>query len=128
RRSSSGHGRDRAMRDVAPLCVVGDRILTDLVDVTDDLSALDSTGVWALVLPYSGSAVCARFAQSRPARRWPGPPWCGPRPDAWTSSLDRDEFRAGVERVRDAIGRGDVYRVNLTRRSSAPLPVAPPGP
>ena len=50
------------MHDLAPLCVVGDRILTELVDVTDDLGALDSSGLWALVLPYSGRAVCARFA------------------------------------------------------------------
>jgi len=118
---------DRAMHDVAPLCVVGDRILTELVDVTDDLGALDSSGVWALVLPYSGSAVCARFARSRSARPWPGRPWCGPALDSWASSLDRDEFCAGVERIREAIGRGDVYQVNLTRRLSAPLPVAGAG-
>ena len=55
----SGRSRQvRAMDEVAPLCVVGDRILTELVDVTDDLGALDSTGLWALVLPYSGRAVC----------------------------------------------------------------------
>src|SRR4029078_10700964 len=40
----------------------------------------------------------------------------------WQSSLDRNEFCTGVERIRDAIGRGDVYQVNLTRRLSAPLP------
>src|SRR5258705_14011040 len=45
---------DRSVHDLAPLCVVGDRILTELVDVTDDLGALDSSGLWALVLPYSG--------------------------------------------------------------------------
>ena len=118
---------DRAVHDLAPLCVVGDRILTELVDVTDDLGALDSSGLWALVLPYSGRALCARFARSRPARPWPGRPWCGPASDAWTSSLDRDEFCAGVEHIREAIGRGDVYQVNLTRRLSAPLPVAGAG-
>jgi para-aminobenzoate synthetase component I len=118
---------DRAVHDRAPLCVVGDRILTELVDVTDDLGALDSSGLWALVLPYSGRAVCARFARSRPARPWPGRPWRGPASDTWTSSLDRDEFCSGVEYIREAIGRGDVYQVNLTRRLSAPLPVAREG-
>jgi para-aminobenzoate synthetase component 1 len=115
------------MNDVAPLCVVGDRILTGLLDVTDDLTALDGTGLWAVVLPYSGRAVCARFERARPARAWPGPPWCGPARSAWTSSLDHGAFCRGVERIRDAIGRGDVYQVNLTRRLSAPLPRPQPG-
>jgi para-aminobenzoate synthetase component 1 len=113
--------------DVAPLCVVGDRILTGLRDVTDDLTALDGEGLWAVVLPYSGRAVCARFDRSRPARPWPGPPWCGPLRSSWRSSLEHDAFCRGVEHIRDAIGRGDVYQVNLTRRLSAPLPRPRPG-
>ena len=62
---------------------------SDLVDVTSDLAALESSGFWAVVLPFEGDPVCARFATVRPARPWPGPPWLGPAPDAWTSSLDR---------------------------------------
>ncbi|MGZ4717477.1 MAG: anthranilate synthase component I family protein [Acidimicrobiales bacterium] len=106
---------------LAPLAVVGGRLATGLLDVTDDLAALDSHGFWAVVLPFSGTPVCARFADVRPARPWPGPPWVGPAPDAWTSSLDRPAFEAGVEQIRAAIGAGDVYQVNLTRRLSAPL-------
>jgi para-aminobenzoate synthetase component 1 len=53
---------------------------------------------------------------------WPGRPWAGPDPSAWTTSLDRDEFCEGVVAVRDAIADGDVYQVNLTRRLTAPLP------
>ena len=106
----------------APLAVVGGRLATGLQDVTTDLAALDSHGFWAVVLPFSGTPVCARFADVRPARPWPGPPWVGPSPDAWTTSLDRPAFEAGVEQIRAAIGAGDVYQVNLTRRLSAPLP------
>jgi para-aminobenzoate synthetase component 1 len=102
------------------LAVVGDRLATDLVDVTDDVSALDGEGFWAVVLPFDGVPVCARFATVRPAVPWPGDAWRGPRPDQWTSSLDRDGFEAGVRDIRAAIGRGDVYQVNLTRRLSAP--------
>ena len=103
------------------VAAVGGRLLTDLVDVTDDLAALDGRGTWAVVLPFDGPAVCARFARSRPlvgrpARSWPGAP--GP----WTSSLDRTAFEARVGHIRDAIAAGDVYQVNLTRRLSAPLP------
>jgi para-aminobenzoate synthetase component 1 len=105
------------------LAVVGDRLATDLVDVTDDLSALDGEGFWAVVVPFDGTPVCARFATVRPAVPWPGRPWRGPSIDQWTSSLDQGGFEAGVRDIRDAIGRGDVYQVNLTRRLSAPWPV-----
>jgi para-aminobenzoate synthetase component 1 len=106
----------------ASLAVVGGRLATGLVDVTSDLAALDSSGFWAIVLPFSGPPVCARFAEVRPARPWPGPPWHGPAPGSWRSSLDRAGFERGVDTIREAIGAGDVYQVNLTRRLSAPLP------
>jgi para-aminobenzoate synthetase component 1 len=105
-----------------PLAVVGGRLATDLVDLTDDLAALDSTGFWAVVLPFDGRPVCARFANVRPARPWPGDPWRGPTPEAWTSSLTEAGFKAGVRSVRASIAAGDVYQVNLTRRLSAPMP------
>jgi para-aminobenzoate synthetase component 1 len=108
--------------DSPPLAVVGGRLATELIDVTSDLAALDSSGFWAVVLPYDGEPVCARFAQVRPARPWPGPAWKGPARDAWTSTLDRDQFCDGVVAIRDAIAEGAVYQVNLTRRLSAPLP------
>ncbi len=107
------------------MAVVGGRLCTGLVDVTSDLSALDDRGFWAVVLPFDGPAVCARFATVREARRWPGDPWIGPAAEQWSSSLDRDGFRAGVASIREQIGAGEVYQVNLTRRLSAPLPVAP---
>jgi para-aminobenzoate synthetase component 1 len=106
-----------------PLAVVGGRLATDLVDVTSDLAALDSSGFWAVVLPFEGEPVCARFDKVRPARPWPGGPWRGPEPEAWRTSLDEATFRKGVEAIRDAIAAGDVYQVNLTRRLSAPLPL-----
>lgn len=109
-----------------PLAVVGGWLLTDLADVTSDLAALDGTGTWAVVLPFSGPPVCARFRSRRPARPWPGAPWPGVPGGlgAWRSSLDAPAFRAGVATIREAIAAGDVYQVNLTRRLSAP---APPG-
>jgi para-aminobenzoate synthetase component 1 len=106
----------------SPLAVVGGLLLTDLVDITDDLTALDSSGTWAVVLPFAGRPVCARFATVRPAVPWRGRPWVGPDPKAWRTSLDRAGFCQGVVRIREAIAAGDVYQVNLTRRLSAPLP------
>ena len=104
------------------LAVVGGMLLTDVRDVTADLAALDSEGMWAVVLPFSGAPVCARFHRVRPAVPWPGPTWQGPASSAWGSSLDREQFEKGVVAIREAIGAGDVYQVNLTRRLSAPLP------
>jgi para-aminobenzoate synthetase component 1 len=110
-----------------PLAVVGDRLCTDLVDVTSDLAALDSEGFWAVVLPFDADPVCARFATVRPARPWPGPPWQGVPAEDWTTSLDQTAFEAGVRSIRSSIAAGDVYQVNLTRRLSAPAPVASDG-
>jgi para-aminobenzoate synthetase component I len=107
---------------VHPLAVVGGRLATGLRDVTSDLSALDSSGFWAVVVAFDGEAMCARFDTVRDARPWPGPPWRGPRPEAWTSSLDRDGYCAGVDAIREAIAAGDVYQVNLCRVLSAPAP------
>ena len=83
--------------------MVGGRLATDLVDLTDDLAALDSDGFWAVVLPFEGAPICARFANVRPARPWPGPPWEGAEPDAWTSSLS--EARVQGRRALDPRGR-----------------------
>jgi len=102
------------------LAVVGDQLLTGLVDVTADVSALDGPGRWAVVLPFDRPPVCARFATSRPARPWRGPPWPGVA-GPWRSSLDRAGFGRGVGHIRDSIAAGDVYQVNLTRRLSAEL-------
>jgi para-aminobenzoate synthetase component 1 len=104
------------------MAVVGGRLFTDLVDVTDDPACLDSTGLWAVVLPYTGRPVFARFASVRPSPRWSGPAWHGPDVSSWTTSLDESAFRRGVSTIRSAIEAGDVYQVNLTRRMSAALP------
>lgn len=112
----------RRVSDPVALAVVGGRLLTGLADVTSDPAALDSRGFWAVVLPFDGTPVCARFTEVRPARPWPGRPWRGPAPHAWRSSLSGPAFRARVETIRQAIAAGDVYQVNLTRRLSAPAP------
>ena len=114
--------RDRHREAQPPLAVVGDRLLTGLRDVTSDLAALDGTGYWAVVLPFEGAPVCARFEHVGPARRYRGRPWVGVPTASWRSSLDQAAFEAGVRQIREAIARGDVYQVNLTRVLAAPLP------
>ena len=105
------------------LAVVGGMLLTGLRDVTSDLSALDSSGTWAVVVPFVGEPVCARFDIVRDARPWPGPRWQGPAAASWVSSMSRDEFENGVRTIRELIAAGSVYQVNLCRVLSAPAPV-----
>ncbi|WP_182876301.1 chorismate-binding protein [Microbispora sp. H10670] len=107
-----------------PFAHIGGRLATGLREVTTDLAALDGSGWWAVVVSYEGKVVCARFDSVRPAPL-PAPdgPWRGPARDAWTTSLDREDYERGVRRIRDHIERGEVYQANLCRVLSAPLPV-----
>lgn len=47
------------------------------------------------------------------------PPAAGWRLGAWRDSWDRATHAAAVQQVRDAIGRGDVYQVNVVGHASA---------
>ncbi|MCX2970337.1 MULTISPECIES: chorismate-binding protein [Streptomyces] len=111
------------MLDLAPFARFGGLLASDLRDVTADPAALDSRGWWAVVADFEGRTVCARFGDVRPDPR-PGAAarWRGPAPHAWTSSLDRAAYTAGVRHIRSRIARGEVYQANLCRVLSAPLP------
>jgi len=111
-----------SLRDQRPLAVVGDHLLTGLREVTTDLTALDSRGLWAVVLPFARSPVCARFEHRVPARPWRGCRWVGVDATAWRSSLDETAFQAAVERIQEAITTGAVEQVILTRVLDAPRP------
>lgn len=106
----------------APVAAVGGVIASDLLDVTSDVSALDSSGFWVVMAPFEGDPLCARFSQSRPMTGRPARSWHGPSAQSWTTSIDREGFIARVALIRESIAAGDVYQVNLTRRLSAPLP------
>jgi para-aminobenzoate synthetase component 1 len=114
---------DRHHMTLDPVAIVGGRCFTRLRDVTSDLSVLDSTGTWIVLVPYSGTPVCARFDAVEAASTRTGTSWPGLARDAhWTTSLSRIGFEDRVETIRAHIAAGDVYQVNLTRRLSAPLP------
>ena len=108
------------------VAIVGDLLFTGLADVTSDVTALDGSGTWVVVLPFDGEPVLARFDEARPAAGWPaalGAPTPGPVIERWASSLDRQGYAKRVGVIREAIAAGDVYQVNLCRRLSAPVPV-----
>jgi para-aminobenzoate synthetase component 1 len=102
--------------------IVGGRRFSHLLDLTDDLAALDSTGIWVVVLPFSGRPVCARFAGVQPAELPCSSGWVGPERAGWRSSLDQADFEGAVAATRAGIAAGSVYQVNLCRILTAPLP------
>ena len=99
------------------------------VDVTTDLAALDSTGFWAVVLPFDGAPVCARFD-----RRAPGPALArprrgsGPPPDVVDVEPRPSRVPSGRRgHPRRPSRAGDVYQVNLHPACCrAPLPPRTP--
>jgi len=94
----------------------------DLEVLTSDLAALESSGRWAVVLPYEGPPICARL------RNWAAQPprasgaYCGPDQTGWRSSLDAQAYQGGVASIRAAIAAGTVYQANLCRVMRAELP------
>lgn len=104
-----------------PYAWFGGRLATGLLDVTDDVSALDGTGWWGVLIGYEGDVLCARFADVR-EQALPRAPWPGVPVASWSSSMGRDAYLAGVARIRTGIAAGDYYQVNLCRVLSAPLP------
>ncbi|MFJ4970479.1 chorismate-binding protein [Streptomyces sp. NPDC088755] len=102
----------------------GGLVASGLQDVTNDLTALDSSGFWAVCADFEGRTVCARFSSVR-REEVPAPvpgAWRGPADGEWASSLDRAAYTAGVRRIRAYIAAGEVYQANLCRVLSAPLP------
>lgn len=116
------------MLDQVPLARFGRLLASDLRDVTSDPAALDSRGWWAVVADFGGRPVCARFGDVRTVRPDPADAarraraWRGPAAGAWSTSLDRAAYVAGVGRVRELIARGEIYQANLCRVLEAPLP------
>jgi para-aminobenzoate synthetase component 1 len=99
----------------------GGRLATGLVEVSSDPAVLDAGGWWAVVLPYAGPPVLARFREVGDAPA-PRGEWLGPGLEAWTSSASRDDYLVAVERVRRLIAEGEVYQANVCRVLEASLP------
>lgn len=108
------------------LAHLGGQWAWSLEDLTSDVRALDGSGRWAVVLPYDGLPVLARFGQwahDLPVPSYIGS-WHGPAPDAWESSLGEGDYCAAVEQARQAIAAGTVFQANVCRVMSAPMPAA----
>jgi para-aminobenzoate synthetase component 1 len=109
--------------------------VVECIDLAVDSARL-AEGLWFVVADFEdpapgGRARAWRFAHhgrteaALPADATPSGgegDWRGPAPEAWRSSLSRDEYQAAVAAVRHAVHEGDVYQANICRVLAAPLP------
>ena len=112
----------------------GSRLASEVVEVCDDLSCLDRSGLWAVVVTFEGKVTCVRFARTTSSEqvsgdqtspRLPRPPesprrWV-PLEGDWSSSLEQNAYLLGVRQIRERIAAGEVYQVCLCRVISHPL-------
>ena len=97
-------------------------VATGLQELTDDVDALDTGGLWFVVGTFEGRWTCARFSQLRRTRAGPtAAAWPGVPSAAWASSLQETPYVHAVEQVRGLIADGEVYQVNLCRVLSSPV-------
>ncbi len=106
-----------------PVAHVGGLWGTGLTDVSSEWACLERGGRWAVVVPYSGEPVFARFEEWSDLRpegltgAWPGV-----GEETWLSSASATEYVGQVQSVRASIACGDVYQVNVCRVLSTDLP------
>lgn len=116
------------MPDSRSQACFSDLVARDLVEVTDDFQRVQAGGRWAISCSFDGELTAARFATWR--ERDPHTDSCGDpeswKPvelESWVSSLSEQQFKAGVSAIREQIGAGDVYQVNLCRVLSTQLDI-----
>lgn len=104
-----------------PVAHIGGLVARDLVEVSDDPRVLDGGGRWAVVVPYGGAPVLARFGEWTPGvPEDVAGPWHGPL--AWETSMGRLDYVSAVESIRERIAAGGVYQANVCRVLTGQLP------
>ncbi|WP_407342814.1 chorismate-binding protein [Pengzhenrongella phosphoraccumulans] len=109
------------------------RGVVECVDLVAEPERVAAGGLWAVVGDFEGPVRAWRFAEvvretdpvgsaSHPSATDTDPvDWRGPSSSSWSTSLDRVQYLAAVERVRAEIRAGRVYQANICRVLAAPL-------
>jgi para-aminobenzoate synthetase component 1 len=99
-----------------PMARFGNEYAYDLVELSNSIDSVQNGGRWAVVIPYSGQPVFARFESwgSVPREESIGS-WVGVDSSTWTTSMDQEMYERAVESTRTAISDGNVYQVNVCR-------------
>jgi len=115
-------GAHRSRANSVPMARFGSEYAYDLVEVSHLIDSVDSGGRWAVMIPFSGKPVFARFTswESAPRASTIGA-WMGLDSSTWTSSMDSATYQQAVESTRNAISAGNVYQANICRIRSNTL-------
>jgi para-aminobenzoate synthetase component 1 len=97
---------------------MGNRLATNLIEVSHDPRCLDDGGFWAVSTTFENQFTAAKFATVIDAP-FPVHPWT-PLQGNWASSLSEDQYIEYVQGIRESIAQGWVYQVNACRRLSHP--------
>jgi para-aminobenzoate synthetase component 1 len=104
------------------VAIFNGEVATDLVEITADLSKVDTSGKWFIAGFFEGPVLAFRFGtwstfDDQTAGVWQGP-------TQWSTDTDESRYTANVEFAQSKIADGDVYQVNVCRQLSAPWPEA----
>lgn len=113
------------METTGPVVAFGEFVSTELLEVTQDPSAL-TEGWWAIAQTFEGEFYGFRFA--RPVQQQINA--ISPKANdanglartRWNSNISQCEYEDGVEQIREAIARGWVYQTNYCRVLSQQIP------
>ncbi len=114
-------GAPRLGAAATPMARFGDEYAYDLAELSHDIESIKGGGRWAVMIPFSGKPVFARFTswEIEPREATIGS-WLGVDPSTWTTSMDQELYEGAVDSTRSAISQGNVYQVNICRiRSNA---------
>lgn len=95
--------------------IFGDKVATDLLQVTHDPKDLDLGGWWAVTQTFEGSFTAFKFGTISPVKDFDfGFREFNPvNLASWRPSMDQNEYENAVKSIQDDISKGWVYQVNL---------------
>lgn len=111
------------MNSAEPFLWMGGLLATEMDLESSDPKDLDQkrSGLWAVLITFEGHYRFVHFAKVESANLPPAQSTWQRLNGRWKSSLSAAAYQAGVEKIRSAISRGDVYQVNLCRVLSHPI-------
>ena len=112
----AGAGLVEMRAAMTPMARFGVQYAYDLVELSHSIESLSHGGRWAVMIPFSGEPIFARFAswELQPRKATIGS-WEGVDGSTWTTSMNRESYEQAVEKTRACISAGDVYQVNICR-------------
>ena len=109
------------MESGAPFFWMDGILATELLEVTDDVSRVDSGGFWATSITFEGRRTFAKFAKVDRDSPFPDIEAWTPLRSIWNSSLSKEQYYQYVEEIRRNIAQGNVYQANACRVLSTPF-------